>query len=102
MLAACIGVAASVWQSPHGDAARPLLAGLPPQLVTTASPPLENPGLAARPSPAAVQLAAAETAPARPASPAPTAAEEVAPPAAAPSGELLQLPKSMARDLAVL
>jgi hypothetical protein len=102
MLAACIGVAAFVWQSPHGDAARQIVARLAPQLVATASLPLENPGLPARPGPAAVQLAAAETAPSRPAPSAPTAAEEVAPPAAAPSGELMQLLQSMARDLAVL
>src|SRR3981189_649233 len=53
MLAACICVAAFVWQSPYGGAARQMVARLAPQLVATASLPLENPGLPAprRPSP---------------------------------------------------
>src|SRR5437899_12381838 len=51
MLAACIGVPALVWQSPYGHAARRTVARLVPQLVATASLPLENPGLPLRPSP---------------------------------------------------
>jgi hypothetical protein len=101
MLAACIGVAAFVWHSPYGDAARQIVASWAPQLVATASLPVENPGFRARPSPPAVQATAANTAP--PQAPlAQTAPEDVAPTAAAPSPELMQLLQSMARDLAAL
>ena len=102
MLAACIGVAALVWQSPYGDAARQIVARLAPQLVATASLPLENRGLPARPSPPAVQVAAADTASPQPAPLAQTAPQDVAPTAAALSPELMQLLQSMARDLATL
>ncbi len=102
MLAACIGVAALVWQSPYGDAARQTVARLAPQLVAIALP-LENPGLPARPSPPTVQAAAADTAPSQPAPAAQTAPQDVAPTAAAAlSPELMQLLQSMARDLATL
>jgi len=101
MLAACIGVAALVWQSPYGDAARQTVARLAPQLVAIALP-LENPGLPARPSPPTVQAAAADTAPPQPAPLAQTAPQDVAPTAAALSPELMQLLQSMARDLATL
>src|SRR6266403_5711176 len=102
MLAACIGVAAFVWQSPYGDAARQIIAGWAPQLVLTSLLPLEKPGLPAQPSPAAVQAAAAKAAPPQPALPAQTGPEDVAPTAAALSPELTQLLQSMARDLATL
>ncbi len=101
MLAACIGVAALVWQSPYGDAARQIVARLAPQLVAIALP-LENPGLPARPSPPTVQAAAAEPALPQPVPLAQTAPEGVAPTAAALSPELMQLLQSMARDLAAL
>src|SRR6266481_1888598 len=101
MLAACICVAAFVWQSPYGDAARQIVAKLAPQLVAIALP-LENPGLPARPSPPAVQAAAADTAPPQPAPLAQTAPQDIAPTAAALSPELTQLLQSMARDLATL
>jgi hypothetical protein len=101
MLAACICVAAFVWQSPYGGAARQIVARLAPQLVATTSLPLENPGLPARPSPPGVQVAAADTATPQPAPPAQTAPEGVAPTAAL-SPELMQLLQSMARDLAAL
>ena len=102
MLAACIGVAALVWQSPYGDAARQIVARLAPQLVATASLPLENPGLPARPSPPAVEATAAEPALPQPVPLAQTAPQGVAPTAAALSPELMQLLQSMARDLATL
>jgi hypothetical protein len=101
MLAACICVAAFIWQSPYGDAARQIVATLAPQLLATTSLPLENPGLPARPSPPGVQVAAADTAPPQPAPPAQTATGEVAPTAAL-SPEVMQLLQSMARDLAAL
>ena len=45
LLAACIGVAAFVSQSSYGDAARQIVARWAPQLVSTSSLPLANPGL---------------------------------------------------------
>jgi pyruvate/2-oxoglutarate dehydrogenase complex dihydrolipoamide acyltransferase (E2) component len=107
ILTACIGVAAIVWQSPYGDAAKRIVARWAPQLVATSSLPLENPGFSAQPSPPAVQAAAAKTASPQPASsqpapPAQTAAEDVAPTAAALSPEVTQLLQSMARDLATV
>src|SRR5882762_9390831 len=56
LLAACIGVAAIAWQSSYGDAAKEIIARWAPQRVATSSPPLENPGLAALPSPPTVQV----------------------------------------------
>jgi len=102
MLAACIGVAAIAWQSPYGDAAKQIIARWVPQLVLTSSPPLENPGLPAQPSPPTVQMAAANTAPTLQAPLAQTALEDVAPTAAALSPELVQFLQSMAHDLATL
>src|SRR5260370_30661644 len=95
MLAACICVAAFVWHSPYGDAARQIVASWAPQLVAIASLPLEKPGLPAQPGSPAVQ-AAAKAAPPQPAPLAQSAAEEVAPAptAAAPSPELTQLLQS--------
>jgi hypothetical protein len=101
MLAACICIAALVWQSPYGDASRQIVARLAPQLVAIALP-LEKPGLPARPSPPAVQAAAADTAPPQPAPAAQTAPQDVAPTATVLSPELTQLLQSMARDLATL
>ncbi len=102
MLAACIGVAAFVWQSPYGDAAKQIIVSWVPQLVLTSSLPLEKPGLSAQPSPPTVQAAAATTAPPQPAPLAQSAREDVVPTAAALSPELTQLLQSMARDLATL
>jgi hypothetical protein len=99
LLAACIGVAAFAWQS-YGDVAKPIIAKWAPQLVQTSSLPLEKPGLPAQPSPPAVEAAGATAAPPQPAPLAQTAAEGVAPTAAAPSPESAQLLQSMARDLA--
>jgi hypothetical protein len=102
MLTACICVAAIVWQSSYGDAAKQIIARWAPQLVPTSSLPLENPGLSAQPSLPTVQAAAAKTAPPQPAPLAQSAPEDVAPTAAALSPELTQLLQSMARDLATL
>src|SRR5258707_15340446 len=102
LMAACIGVAAIAWQSSYGDAAKEIIARWAPQRVATSSPPLENPGLAAQPSPPAVEAAGANTAPSQPALLAQTVPEDVAPTAAPPSPELTQVLQSMARDLATL
>jgi hypothetical protein len=102
MLTACICVAAIVWQSSYGDAAKQIIARWMPQLVSTSSLPLENPGLSAQLNPSTVQAAAAKTAPPQPAPLAQTAPEDVAPTAAPLSPELTQLLQSMARDLATL
>jgi pyruvate/2-oxoglutarate dehydrogenase complex dihydrolipoamide acyltransferase (E2) component len=99
ILAACIGVAAIAWQSPHGDAAKQIIARWAPQLVLTSSLPLENPGPPAQPSPATAQAAAAKAAPTQPV--AQTAPEDVAPTVAL-SPELAQLLQTMARDLATV
>jgi hypothetical protein len=99
MLTACICVAAIVWQSSYRDTAKQMIARWVPQLTSTSSLSLENPGLSVQPSPPTVQAAAAETAPPPPASLAQTAPEEIATTAAAPSPELAQLLQSMARDL---
>ena len=103
MLAACICVAAFVWHSPYGDAARQLVGSWAPQLVAIASLPLEKPGLPAQPNPPAVQ-AAAKAAPPQPAPLAQSATEDVAPApaAAALSPDLAQLLQSMARDVAAM
>ena len=78
-LAACIGVADFVWQSPsYSDAARPIIARCAPLLVPVASPMLEC--LPAQPSPPAVQASAAKTVPSQPA---PLAQPEIVAPTAA-------------------
>jgi hypothetical protein len=101
-LAACIGVAAIAWQSPYGDAAKPIIARWAPQLVLASSLPLENPGFSALPDLPTVQVAAANIAPTLQAPLAQTAPEDVVPTAAALSPELTQLLQSMAHDLATL
>jgi hypothetical protein len=102
LLAACIGVAAIASHSSYGDAAREIIGRWVPPRVATSSPPLETLGLAAQPSPPAVQPATAKTAPQQPALLAQSAPEDVAPTAAALPPELKQLLQSMARDLATL
>src|SRR5258705_3863161 len=101
MLAACICIAAFVWHSPYGDAARQTVASWAPQLVAIASLPLEKSGFSAQPGSPAVQ-AASKAAPPQPAPLAQNAPEDgaPAPTAAALSPDLTQLLQSMARDLA--
>ena len=83
LLAVCIGIAASLWQSSYGDAAkeeaRALVAKWAPQLASLISSPPEDPGAAAQPSPPAVQASEATTATQQPAAPALTAADGAAP-----------------------
>ncbi len=58
LMAACIGVAAIVWQSSYGDAAKQIIARWAPQSTMTSSLPLEKTGLPALPVPITVQAAA--------------------------------------------
>jgi len=100
LLAACIFVAAFALQSSFGDAVRPIIARWAPQLVTTSSQLLEEPGLSAQQSPPSVQAAAAEPAPQQPAPQAQTTPQDVGPTAAQVPPELPQLLQTMMRDLA--
>jgi len=104
MLAACICVAAVVWHSPYGDAARQVVASWAPQLVAIASLPLEKSRLPAQPGPPAVQADATKAAPPQPAPLAQSAADDVAPAPAtvALSPDMTQLLQSMARDVAAM
>src|SRR5258706_10559387 len=95
LLAACIGVAAIVWQSSYGDAAKQIIARWAPQLVLTSWRPSENPRFPAQQSPPAVQVAAANAAPPPTAPLAQTAAEGVAPSGAVLSPESAKLLQSM-------
>jgi hypothetical protein len=91
LLAVCLAVAASLWQS-YGDAAKQIVARWVPQFALTSSSPQGNPE---QPGPAAVQASAAQAAP-----PAQTAPESVASTGATLSPESAQLLQSMAGDLA--
>src|SRR6267154_1044025 len=99
LLAVCIAVAASLWQS-HGDAAKQIVARWVPQFALTSSSPQDNPGLPEQPGPPAIQASAANAAAAQPVPPALTAPEGVAPASATLSPESTQLLQSMAGDLA--
>src|ERR1700681_529064 len=94
LLAVCLAVAASLWQS-YGDAAKQIVARWVPQFALTSSSPQDNPGLPAQPGPAPVQASAAKAVP-----PAQTAPEGVASAGATLSPESTQLLQSMAGDLA--
>jgi hypothetical protein len=91
LLAICLAVAASLWQS-YGDAAKQIVARWVPQFALSSSSPQDNPG---QPGAAAVQASAAKAIP-----PAQTAAEGVASSGATLSAESTQLLQSMAGDLA--
>src|SRR6266851_6493016 len=99
LLAVCLAVAASLWQS-HGDAAKQIVARWVPQFALTSSSPQQSPALAEQPGPSAVQASAANAAAAQPVPPAQTATEGVAAASATLSPESTQLLQSMAGDLA--
>jgi hypothetical protein len=101
LLAACIGLAAVAWRS-YGETAKKQIAKWTTQLVVTASLAPEQPGPAAQPAVPAVAADAANAESPQPAPPAQSAAETVAPAAAAPSPDSAQLLQSMSRDLASL
>jgi hypothetical protein len=98
LLAACIFLAAFVWRSPYGDAAKLTITRWAPQLILALSLPLEKPGFPA-PTPSPVQVATPEAPPAQATAPAQSAPQDVRPTAAAVSPELAQL-QTMARNLA--
>jgi hypothetical protein len=100
LLAACIFIAAFAWQS-FGETVRPIISRWAPQLASASSLPPENPGLASRPNPPTVEVAAAGTAVSQPSALAETAPQDVAPTTAAPmSPELTPFLQAIARDLA--
>jgi hypothetical protein len=95
-LAACVFATAAIAQSSHGDTVRQILARWAPQLVSTASLPLDGSGLPAQLSPRIAEANAAQTA-------VPQSSPQDAAPAPAPiTPELTQLLQSMARDIAAL
>jgi hypothetical protein len=91
LLAICLAVAASLWQS-YGDAAKQIVARWVPQFALSSSSPQDSPG---QPGSAAVQASAAKAVPS-----AQTAPEGVASTGATLSPESTQLLQSMAGDLA--
>jgi hypothetical protein len=97
VLALCIVVGAAGWQS-YGDAARQMVATWVPQLAHAPSASPQGSGLAEQPSSPAVQ---ASEEPAAPEQSAQSAAQGVAPVAAASPTEAPTL-QSMVRDVAVL
>ncbi len=99
LLAACIGVAAIVWQSSYGDAAKQVIATWAPQVGPTSSQPLENPRISAQPIPTTARVVAVQTASPETARRDRTASQDAAPTAAPVSSELAQLLQTMARDL---
>jgi hypothetical protein len=100
LLAACIVVAALALQSSYGGGAKLIVARWAPQLVSTPSLPPENLPFPARPDPATVQVAAAETAPSQATPLAQTAPQDAAPTATPALPDHTQLLQSMARALA--
>jgi hypothetical protein len=102
LLAACIGVAAIVWQSSYGHAAKVIIAQWAPQLAPTSSLPLKKTGLPAQPSPSTVQVAAAEPSSPQAAPQGLTAPQNAAPVAVPASPELARLLQTMTRDLATV
>jgi hypothetical protein len=97
LLAACIFAAAFVCQSTYGGAAKQIIAGWAPRLVSTSSLPPNNPELAAQSSPSSPQMVAAEPMPPPPS--AQTARQELGPTAPL-SPELAQKLHTMASALA--
>ena len=94
LLAVCLAVAATLWQS-YGDATKQIVARWVPQFALSSSSPQDNPGLPGQPGAAAVQASAAKAVP-----PAQMAPEGVASTGATLSSESTQLLQSMAGDLA--
>ena len=100
LLAACIGGVAFAAQTPHGEAARLIVAQWAPYLNSTASPWLEKPGNSTQASASTPQLASVDATAAQPASPAP--AQEAAPTPAPLPPELTQLLQAMTRNIATV
>ena len=102
LLAAWIGVAAIVWQSSYGNAAKLIITRWAPQLVQTSPLPLKKAAaLPAQSSPATVRVATAELSPQ--AGPlALTSPHDAGSTAAPVSPELARLLQTIARDLATV
>jgi hypothetical protein len=106
LLAACVGVAATLaWQS-YGGTAKQMIADSAPQLswllLSATNPPSGPESTAEQPSPPAVRAPAPQAASAQAEVVAPTSSETTVPTVtAAPSPELQQL-ETMARDLAAV
>ena len=116
-LAACIIVAAMVWQLPYGGGTRLVVALWAPQSASTPSLPPEDPPLPAQPAVSSIQVVAAEAVPPQAAPPqaappeaappqatllAQTAPQDAAPKATAALPDQTQLLQTMARELANL
>src|SRR5258708_34527726 len=97
-LAACIVVAALVWQWSYGGGAKLVVARWAPQLVSTPSLPPENAPLPAQPAPAIVQVAAAEAAPPQATPLAQTAPQDAAPTPTAALSDITLLLQTRSRD----
>jgi hypothetical protein len=100
LLAACICLAAFVWQLPGGDAARLMIARWVPQPGLTSPQPPNNPSPSVQATASAPRLIAAQ--PTSLAISAQTAPQEVAPTAAPLAPDLAQTLQTMARDLAIV
>lgn len=100
LLAACIFLAAFVWQLPGGDAARLTIARWVPQLGLASPQPLNNSTLSVQATSSTPRQVAPE--PTSPTVLAQTAPQEVARTAAPPPPELAQTLQTMARDLAIV
>jgi len=98
LLAACIFAAAFASQSSYSGVAKQTIARWAPQLVSTSSLPPNKSGLAAQPSPSALQLVAAE--PMRRTPSAQTVPQELGPTAAPLSPEVEQRLQTLSGQLA--
>ncbi len=98
LLAACIGLAAMIWQSSYGESVRRFVAKWAPQLVATTSP-VSPPQISRSPTPANSPAVQAATTSATAAQPAALTQADDGPALSPDQGSLLQ---SMARDLAAM
>jgi hypothetical protein len=95
LLAACIAVTAFASQSLLGDTAKRMISGWTSHLISSLSLPQEKSVSSAQPSPAAVQVAAAEPAPQQATPSSPAAAQDGSQMVAPTSSELAQLVQTM-------
>jgi hypothetical protein len=98
LLAACIFLAAFIWQSSLGDAAKLMISRWVPQQLLTSPLPLKTLEASAQANSSAPLPVSAE--PTSPTAPAQTVPQDVAPTAAPLPPELAQMLQTIARDLA--
>jgi hypothetical protein len=98
LLAACIFLAAFIWQSSLGDPAKLMISRWVPQQVSTSPPPPQTLEVSAQANSSAPRLLAAE--PMSPTAPAQAVPQDVAPTPAPLPPELAQMLQTIARDLA--